>query len=180
MTHFIYTVSKHFNMYSVRKEYCKVNDRAKKAVTLFIFLACDANHVTQLSIPSAMRAKGYTDVEASDGTLVQQVRHESQKIKAKNTPCPESAAALLLLTLTMAAMAARVALQTFKRSCQIRWLLSLSLWVGSMLRVRNLSCCRRERNAKGSPPNNRAGGYTGGGGVQERVAMVLSKLLLTI
>ena len=67
----------------------KVDDHPKKAA-LFIFLASDANHVTRLSIPAAMRAKGYSDVEALDGTLVQQVHRESQKIK---TPCPESVAA---------------------------------------------------------------------------------------
>ena len=65
------------------------------------FDQCDANHVTRLSISAAMRAKGYTikysDVEALDGTLVQQVRHKFHKIKAKNTTCPKSAAASLLL-----------------------------------------------------------------------------------
>ena len=74
-------------------------------------LACDAN---RLSIPAAVRAKGYSDVKASDGTLQMQVRHHAlQKIKAGNTPCPESAAASLLPTLaTAAATAARPALWT--------------------------------------------------------------------
>ena len=58
-------------MSSKRKEY-KVDARAKKA-TLF-FLACEPNPVTRLSIPMAMRAKGYTDVEAAEQILVQQVR----------------------------------------------------------------------------------------------------------
>ena len=51
-----------------------------------------------------MRAKGCSNVEALDGTLVQQVQRESvPKIKAKDTPCPESAAMLSLLTLATAA-----------------------------------------------------------------------------
>jgi hypothetical protein len=45
-----------------RKE--KVNDHAKK-VALF-FLACKANPATRLSIPTAMRAKGYLDVKVLD------------------------------------------------------------------------------------------------------------------
>ncbi len=47
--------SRHFNMSSKRKEY-EVDDRAKKAAILF--LACEANPDTRLSIPDAMRAKG--------------------------------------------------------------------------------------------------------------------------
>jgi hypothetical protein len=72
-------------MSSKRKEY-KVDDRAKKAALLF--LACKANPDTRLSIPTAMRAKGYLNVEAADRILVQQVRHESPKIKPKDTPRP--------------------------------------------------------------------------------------------
>jgi hypothetical protein len=49
-------------MSSKRKEY-KVDDRAKKAALLF--LACEANPDTRLSIPAAMRAKGYLDVQAA-------------------------------------------------------------------------------------------------------------------
>ena len=93
-------------MSSKRKEY-KVDDCAKK-VALF-FLACDANPVTRVSILAIVRAKGYSNVEASDGTLQMQVCHESQKIKAKNTPCTKSAAPLLLLTLATAVMVARQA-----------------------------------------------------------------------
>jgi hypothetical protein len=59
-----------------RREY-KVDDRAKKAAVFF--RACEANPDTRLSIPAAMRAKGYSDVEAADQILVQQVRRESQK-----------------------------------------------------------------------------------------------------
>ncbi len=49
-------------MSSKRKEY-KVDDSAQKAALLF--LACKANPDTRLSIPAAMRAKGYLDVEAA-------------------------------------------------------------------------------------------------------------------
>jgi len=48
-------------MSSKRKEY-KVHDRAKKAA--LFFLACEANPATRLSIPAAVRAKGYSDVDA--------------------------------------------------------------------------------------------------------------------
>jgi hypothetical protein len=50
-------------MSSKRKEY-KVDDHAKKGALLF--LACEANPDTRLSNPAAMRAKGYSDVEAVD------------------------------------------------------------------------------------------------------------------
>ena len=63
-------------MSTKRKEY-KVDARAKK-VALF-FLACKPNPVMRLSILAAMRAKGYSDSEAADRILVQQVRPESQK-----------------------------------------------------------------------------------------------------
>ena len=59
----------------------KVDDRAKKAA--LFFLACDANHITRLLIPAAMRAKGYSNVKASDQIFVQQVRRESQTIKSQ-------------------------------------------------------------------------------------------------
>jgi len=82
--------------------------RAKKAA--LFFLACEANPATRLSIPAAMRAKGYLDVEAMDRILVQQVRRESQKKAPKDTPCPESAAASSLLALATMAMTARLVL----------------------------------------------------------------------
>jgi len=90
-------------MSTKRKEY-KVDARAKK--TALFFLACEPNPVTRLSIPTAMRAKGYSDAEAADRILVQQVRHESQKNKSNDNPCPESAAASSLLALATAATAA--------------------------------------------------------------------------
>jgi hypothetical protein len=50
-------------MSSNRKEY-KVDDCTEKATRFFI--ACKANLATRLSIPAAMRAKVYSDVEAVD------------------------------------------------------------------------------------------------------------------
>ena len=90
-----------------RREY-HVDCRAKKAA--LFFLACEANPATRLSIPAAMRAKGYLDVEAMDRILVQQVRRESQKKAPKDPPRPESAAASSLLALATVAMTARLAL----------------------------------------------------------------------
>jgi len=55
-------------------------------------VSCEANPTMRLSIPAAMRAKGYSDVEAADQILVQQVRRESQKKAPKDNPRPESAA----------------------------------------------------------------------------------------
>jgi len=97
-------------MSSKRKEY-KVDARAKK--TALFFLACEPNPVTRLSIPAAMRAKGYSDSEAADRILVQQFRRESKK-KSNDTPRPESAAASSLLALATVASAAssRPALRT--------------------------------------------------------------------
>jgi hypothetical protein len=46
-----------------RKEY-KVDARAKKGA--LFFLACEPNPATRLSISAAMRAKGYTTVEAAN------------------------------------------------------------------------------------------------------------------
>ncbi len=91
-----------------RKEY-KVDDRTKKAA--LFFLACEANPDTRLSIPAAMRAKGYSDIEDADQILVQQVRCESKKNKPKDTPCPKSAAALSLLALATVVTMARPALE---------------------------------------------------------------------
>ena len=98
-------------MSTKRKEY-KVDAHARKAAVFF--LACEPNPVTRLSIPAAMRAKGYSDSEAADRILVQQVPRESQKNKSNDTPRPESAAASSLLALATAATAAssRPALRT--------------------------------------------------------------------
>jgi hypothetical protein len=94
-------------MSSKRKEY-KVDDRTKKAALLF--LDCEANLDTRLSIPAARRAKGYSDVKAANQILVQQVCRESQNIKPKDTPRPESAAASSPLALATVATMARPAL----------------------------------------------------------------------
>ena len=98
-------------MSSKRKEY-KVDAHAKKAA--LFFLACDPNPVTRLSIPAALRAKGYSDAEDADRILVQQVRRESQKNKSNNTSRLESAAVSSLLALATVATEAssRPALQT--------------------------------------------------------------------
>jgi hypothetical protein len=53
-----------------RKEH-KVDGCAKKAA--HFFLAYKANPATRVTIPAAMRAKGYSDVETTDRVLVQQV-----------------------------------------------------------------------------------------------------------
>jgi hypothetical protein len=50
-------------MSTIRKEY-KV-DACMRKVALF-FLACEPNPVTRLSIPAAMRVKGYSDAEAAN------------------------------------------------------------------------------------------------------------------
>jgi hypothetical protein len=84
-------------MFSKRKEY-KVNDRAKKAA--LFFLECKANPATRLSIPAAMRAKGYLDVDAMNQILIQQVHREYQKNKAENSPRPETVAAAAMLALS--------------------------------------------------------------------------------
>ncbi len=76
-----------------------VADHAKK-VALF-FLLCKANLATRLSIPASMSSKVYSDVEAVDQILAQQVHRESQKNKVDNTPCAETvavAAAMLALS----------------------------------------------------------------------------------
>ena len=60
-------------MSSKRKEY-HVDGRAKKAALLF--LACEPNPDTRLSIPAAMRAKVYSEAKSADQILVQQVHHD--------------------------------------------------------------------------------------------------------
>ncbi len=84
--------------------------RAKKAA--LFFLACEANPATRLSISAAMRAKGYSDVEAADRILVKQVRRESQKKAPKDTPRTKSAAASSLLALGTVATTAMPVLRS--------------------------------------------------------------------
>ena len=95
--HFPSIGNKHFNTSSKRKEY-KVDDRAKKAA--LFFLACEANPATRFSIPAAMRARGYSDVDVMNRILIQQVHRESQKNKAGNSPRPETVAAAAMLALS--------------------------------------------------------------------------------
>jgi len=90
-------------MSTKRKEY--KGDASVRKAALF-FLACEPNPVTRLSIPAAMRAKGYSDSEPADRILVQQVRRESQKNKSHDTPRPKSVAASSLLALATVASAA--------------------------------------------------------------------------
>ena len=98
-------------MSSKRREY-HMDCRAKKAALFFLACDCEANPATRLSLPAAMRAKGYSDVEAADRILVQQVHRESQKKAPKDTPRPESAAASSLLALATVATTARQALRS--------------------------------------------------------------------
>ena len=88
-------------MSSKRKEY-HVDDRSKKAATFFV--ACKPNQATRVKIPDAMRAKGYSDVEATNRTLQMQVRREVEKIKGEAGPDPPAASSLLRLA-TVATMA---------------------------------------------------------------------------
>jgi hypothetical protein len=82
--------TKKFNMSSIRKEY-HVDDRSKKAATFFV--ACEPNQATRVKISDAMRAKGYSDVEATNRTMQNQVRREVEKIKGEAGPDPPALAA---------------------------------------------------------------------------------------
>jgi len=46
-----------------------------------------------------MRAKGYSDVDVMNQILIQQVRRESQKNEAENSPRPETVAVAAMLAL---------------------------------------------------------------------------------
>ena len=99
---------------SKRREY-HVDLRAKKAATFFV--ACDANSDTRVrvKIPDAMRAKGYSDSEAADRSLQQQVRREADKIKGEAIPvppAPAAAAASALMALSATTNVGRPALRT--------------------------------------------------------------------
>ena len=95
---------------SKRREY-HVDHRAKKAA-LFI-LACGLNPDTRVKIPNAMRIKGYSNVEAANQSLQQQVRREAEKLKGEAIPCPPApvaAAVSSLMALSATANMGRPAL----------------------------------------------------------------------
>ena len=97
---------------SKRREY-HVDHRAKKAA--LFFLACGLNPDTRVKIPNAMRIKGYSNVEAANQLLQQQVRCEVEKLKGEAIPCPPApvaAAASLLMALLATANMGRPALRT--------------------------------------------------------------------
>jgi len=62
-------------------------DHRTKNAALF-FLACGLNPDTRVKIPDAMRIKGYSNVEAANQSLQQQVRREAEKLKGEAIPCP--------------------------------------------------------------------------------------------
>jgi hypothetical protein len=116
--------TKKFNMSSKRKEY-HVDDHSKKAATFFV--ACEPNQATRVKIPDAMRAKGNTDVEATNRTLQMQVRHEVEKIKGEAGPDPPAlAAASSLLALATVATMARPALQTISANQMVAPVIAVS------------------------------------------------------
>jgi len=99
-------------MSSKRREY-HVDHRAKKAA--LFFLACGKNPDTRVKIPDAMRAKGYSDVEAANQSLQQQVCREAEKLKGEAIPCPPApvaAATSSLIALSATANVGRPALRT--------------------------------------------------------------------
>ncbi len=66
-------------MSSKRKEY-HVHSRAKHAAISFV--ACEPNPTTFIKIPSAMRAKWYSDKETENKTMQMQVHREIGKARA--------------------------------------------------------------------------------------------------
>ena len=77
--------------------------------------ACSLNPDTRVKIPDAMRIKGYSNVEAANQSLQQQVRREAEKLKGEAIPCPPApvaAAASALMALSAIANVGRPALRT--------------------------------------------------------------------
>ncbi len=72
-----------------RKEH-RVDGHAK--ITARFFLACKPNPDTRVKIPPAIRAKGYSNEEAADQILIQQVHCKVKKIRGENIPDPPEAA----------------------------------------------------------------------------------------
>jgi hypothetical protein len=83
---------------SLKKKEYKVDAHAKKAA--LFFLACKANLATRLSIPAAMRTKGYLDVKAVDRIFAQQVHYCSPKNKVEITLRAETVAVAAMLALS--------------------------------------------------------------------------------
>jgi hypothetical protein len=87
-----------------------VDCRAKKAAIFFV--ACEQNPATRVTIPDAMRIKGYSPSEAADRALQMQVHREAEKIKGEaipGPPAPAAMAASALLSLASVAIMARPA-----------------------------------------------------------------------
>ena len=64
----------------------KLNRRLKRAAKLLSSVSEDV----KLKVPEAMRAKGYSDSEARDRSLQQQVRRLAKKLKSETIPIPPS------------------------------------------------------------------------------------------
>ncbi len=79
-------------MSSNRKAY-GIDPRAAKAAKLFHFCARSSDHDITLSYPAAMRAKGYSDPESKDRTLLMQVRRIAEKLSPPSSSGPPVAAA---------------------------------------------------------------------------------------
>ena len=95
-----------------RREY-HVDCGAKKAAIFFV--ACEQNPATRVTIPDAMRIKGYSPSEAADRALQMQVHREAEKIKGEAIPGPPAPAAVAtsaLLSLASVATMARTVCQT--------------------------------------------------------------------
>jgi hypothetical protein len=73
----------------------KQDKRASNATKFFV--ACSKNAATKILLPAAMRAKGYSDVESNNKTLLKQANSRLQTLKRLRRPmCPQ---ALLMLSL---------------------------------------------------------------------------------
>jgi hypothetical protein len=79
---FIFATEKHHSTMSSRKEY-GVDKRAQAAAPAQFYVECNKNPNTKLKIPAAMRAKGYSDDDASNRTLQAQVRRAAEKIETE-------------------------------------------------------------------------------------------------
>jgi hypothetical protein len=106
-------------------------------------MACEANLATRLQSPlPCMRAKVYSDVEAVDQILAQQVCPESQKSKVENNPPDE----------TVAAAAAMLALKNRTYTGNWRHTSSAEVMIGE----------RRRRGGRGKARERKGGNNRGG------------------